>query len=89
MAVSGPASGGRWAAGLLGWAGGPLNSKVLGCLGWGYQDWAGWAGLGWAGGWAGSSGMLGLLGNTAGGIERGTLEYRHLTYTWPSQSCFN
>ena len=50
----------------------------------------GWAGLGWAGlGWAGSSGMLGLLGNTAGGIERGTLEYRHLTYAWPSQSCFN
>ena len=44
--MSGPASGGRWAAGLLGWAGGPLNSKVLGCLGWGYQDWAGWARLG-------------------------------------------
>ena len=29
-----------------------------------------------------------MLGNTAGGIERGTLEYRHQTYAWPSKSCF-
>ena len=38
------------AGGLLGWAGGPLNSKGLGCLGSGYQDWAGLGWLGWAGG---------------------------------------